>query len=346
MLCRGDCFIERKDARMASLKGPTIAGVLAWGGVLLGFGVSLVWNERNGYAEPQSAPAGSAAAPASSGPKGPLPPLPAGSAAPPASSAAPPGSAPPPYMYHEQWTPPEGQRTAPTGQPAPLPVPAPSQYVYEPPPPAPPPHRSPYNALWVGARVGALFPFGNAYDTDPYYNTGEEWDWLATGGPVIEGDVGMRFARNFIVYGFLEHAFMGQGSDPSWRAASGSNFGDQQSATTDYTGLGFRWSSRPSSVGFVLDAGLGYRWFRERWSSGAKMDLAGFGEFRFGLGADVRVTHLFSLTPLLSISSGSFSERTVTLPGQGKGDIANTFSGSHGTLTLSVGGNFDLFGAD
>jgi hypothetical protein len=249
-------------------------------------------------------------------------------------------------MYQEPWSPPE-QRAAPTGQqPAPLPVAAPSQYVYDPPPPAPPIHRSPNTALFVGARVGALFPFGNAYDTGPGYNEGERWDWLATGGPVIEGDVGLRFARNFIAYGFWEHAWMGKGSDPSWRAASGSNFGDQESATTDFTGLAFRWSSRPSTVGFLVDLGLGYRWFRERWSSGAKMDLSGFGEFRIGLGADVRVNRTFSLTPLFSLSSGSFSDRTVAIPGKGKGDIAGTYSGSHGTVTLSVGGNFDLFGGE
>jgi hypothetical protein len=210
-------------------------------------------------------------------------------------------------------------------------------------------HHAPWASLWLGARVGALFPFGNAYATgsDGYYEYGEKWDGLATGGALVEGDVGVRFARSFILYGFWEHAWMGKGSDPAWRMPDpGSNFGDQNSATTDYTGLGFRWSSRPSSVGVLVDVGLGYRWFRERWSSGAKMDLQGFGEFRLGLGADVRVTRLFSLTPLLTISSGSFSDRTVTIPGEGRHDIAHTYSGSHGTLTLSVGGNFDLWGSD
>ncbi|MET0594424.1 MAG: hypothetical protein ABW133_17105 [Polyangiaceae bacterium] len=350
---------------MPSLKGPTITGVLASGGVLLGFAASLLLIERTGHAEPQAAPAGSAAAPASSaGPAGkaPLPPLPtpapAGAAAPagsavsappaaPAGSAAAPGAVPPPYMYQEPWSPPEGQRAAPSGQPGPLPVAAPGQYVYDPPPPAPPMQRAPFTSLFVGARVGALFPFGNAYDTDPYYNQGEKWDWLATGGPVIEGDVGVRFARSFIVYGFWEHAWMGKGSDPSWRTPppSGSGFGDQQSATTDFTGLGFRWSSRPSTIGFLLDLGLGYRWFHEKWSSGAKMDLSGFGEFRVGAGADIRLNQLVTLTPLLSLSFGSFGDREVLVPGKGRGDIAGSYSGSHGTTTLSIGGNFDLFGS-
>ena len=209
-------------------------------------------------------------------------------------------------------------------------------------------HRAPWASLFVGARAGVLFPFGYAYATgrDYYYEYGEEWAGLATGGPLVEGDLGVRFARAFVLYGFWEHAWMGKGSDPSWRAPSGSNFGDQTSATTDYTGLGFRWSSRPNNVGFLVDVGLGYRWFRERWASGAKFDLSGFGEFRVGLGADIRITRLFSLTPLVTLSGGSFSDREVTLPGERRKDIANTYSGSHSTLTLSVGGNFDLVSTD
>jgi hypothetical protein len=209
--------------------------------------------------------------------------------------------------------------------------------------------RAPYNSLFLGVRLGALFPFGNAYATgrDYYYEYGEKWEGLATGGPLVEADVGVRFARQFILYGFWEHAWMGKGSDSSWRTpAPGSNFGDQTSATTDYPGLGFRWSSRPSSVGVLIDLGLGYRWFRERWSSGAKMDLEGFGEFRLGLGADVRMSRLFSLTPLLQISTGSFGDRTVTLPGQGRSDIQGSYSGSHGTVTLTVGGNFDVLATE
>lgn len=336
---------------MPSLKGPTVAGTLAWGGVLLGFLGSLFFAERPGRAEPQASSAGSAAGAASG--KAALPPLPAGpagSAAPggaPAGSATP-GSAPPPYMYQEPWTPPpDGAQRSPSGGPLPI-AGQPAPYIYEPPPPAPPMHRAPWASLYVGARVGALFPFGYAYSTgrDYYYDYGEEWAGLATGGPAIEADLGVRFARSFGLYGFWEHAWMGKGSDPSWRAPSGSNFGEQLSATTDFAGLGFRWSSRPSTVGFLIDLGLGYRWFNEKWASGAKFDLEGFGEFRFGLGADVRLNRLVSLTPLMSVSTGSFSSREVTLPGEGKHDIANTFSGSHGTVTLSLGGNFDLLATD
>src|ERR1043165_1650187 len=103
----------------------------------------------------------------------------------------PPGDKPPPPPSGAQ-TPP-GRRPPP---PPPYPPPSPGPYVYEPPPPAPLVHRSPFNALWVGARLGALFPFGNAYALgyDPYYGEyGDKWAGLASSGLMIEADVGIRF---------------------------------------------------------------------------------------------------------------------------------------------------------
>ncbi len=218
--------------------------------------------------------------------------------------------------------------------------------MYEPPPPPLILHRAPYNALWVGARLGVLFPFGNAYaiDAGPYYEYGESWQGLASSGPSLEGDVGVRFARRYILYGFWEHAWLGTGSDPTWRTVGSppvGAFGDQKSATTDYAGVGFRWSSRPDYVGLVIDLGLGYRWFRERWNSGTAMDLQGFGEFRFGFGADIRMTRSFSLSPLIMFSSGSFIDREITFPGYAPAPI-QSLAGSHGTVTLSIGGHFDF----
>lgn len=284
----------------------------------------------------------------------------AGSAAPPASSA-PPGAAPPPYMYQEPWTPPPGDQPPPPPQggqppsgarrppPPPYPPPPPGPYVYEPPPPAPLLHRSPYNALWVGVRLGALFPFGNAYALayDQYSGIeyGDRWAGLASSGIMIEADVGVRFARHYIVYGFWEHAKLGIGNDPSWRTGTHSAmypaFGEQDSANTDFPGIAFRWTSRPDATGFVVDLGLGYRWFTETWSSGAEMDMQGFGDFRLGFGVDTRINRYFSLSPLIMFSSGTFNDRRITLPGQAERSIAS-YAGSHGTVTLSVGGHFDF----
>ena len=258
-------------------------------------------------------------------------------------------------MYQEPWGPPAGESLAeppppPRGRPLPAYAPpAPAPYVYEPPPPAPLRHRSPWNSLWVGVRVGAIFPFGNAYDYSysPYYNNGESWSGLASGGLAFEPNIGARFARHFVVYGFWEHGWLSTGSDPSWRTGTHSlaypAFGDQSSATTDYPGLGFRWSARPDAAGVVVDLGVGYRWFREKWSSGTELTMGGFGEFRAGIGADIRVNRGFSLSPMLMFSSGSFSEREISLPGQPKSPIPS-LGGSHGAINLTLGGYFDVGG--
>jgi hypothetical protein len=220
--------------------------------------------------------------------------------------------------------------------------------VYEPPPPPATFHQAPLASLWVGARLGALFPFGSAYalgyDPSGYTTYGASWSGLAGGGPVFEGDVGARFARRYIVYGFWEHGIMGTGGDPSWRTTAlypgAPVLGDQNSATTDFPGIGFRWTSRPDNVGLVVDLGIGYRWFRESWANGS-MYLAGFGEFRAGFGADIRINRMFSLSPLFMFSTGEFHDRTITLAGQPERDIAS-YTGSHGTVTLTIGGHFDL----
>jgi hypothetical protein len=194
-----------------------------------------------------------------------------------------------------------------------------------------------------------LFPFGNAYSLaiDPYYGTeyGDRWAGLASGGLLIEADVGVRFARHYIVYGFWEHAKMGLGNDPTWRTGQHlvgvGGFGDQDTANTDFPGLGFRWSARPDATGLVVDVGLGYRWFSETWTSGTQIDMEGFGEFRLGFGVDTRINRFFSISPLIMFSSGTFSDRRITLPGLQSQSLPG-YAGSHGTITLSVGGHFDF----
>jgi hypothetical protein len=275
---------------------------------------------------------------------------------PPASSAAPAGSAPPGYMYDEPWAPPG--EASPDGAPPPreaapgrhgpppgygYPPPPPygyPPYVYEPPPPPPPRHRAPANALWVGARAGVLFPGGYLYDagTDPYYYYGPGWSDAAGSGPVGELDVGGRFGRRYIVFAAWEHAALGTGGDSYYQ----DSYGAQTSAKTDFAGVGFRWSSSPDEVGLALELGLGYRWFKERWAAGYRYNMEGFGEFRFGLGADIRASRLVSLSPMLMISEGVFNDREFGTPGQPLQSIPS-YSAAHQTVTLTLGGHFDLF---
>jgi len=298
------------------------------------------------------------------------PPLPASSAsaAGAASSAGPPSSPPPvgsspPGTYEERWVPPAGEGAPPSApglrrgptpgygqaQPPgyyPYPPPPPygyPEYVYEPPPPPEPRHRSPSSSLWLGVRGGVLFPAGHLYDEgiDPYYPYGRNWSDVASTGPLFELNLGGRFGRRYLVFVLWEHAVLGTGSDPNWQTL----FGSQKSATTDFAGVGFRWSSNPDEVGLALEFGLGYRWFRERWESGYRLNMEGFGEFRFGLGADIRVSRAVTITPMLAISQGVFTDREQGFPGQPLQPI-HSYGASHQTLTLTLGGHFDLLGGN
>ncbi len=239
----------------------------------------------------------------------------------------------------------------PYGQPGPAPTPypypsapryAPPSYVYEPLPPPPLRHRAPVQALWLGIRGGALFPSGDAYEefagTDNYgydvYAT-ERWSNLAGSGPSFEANVGGRFARHYVLYGLWEHAWLSPSTYPSPEVA-----GRGDKASTDFAGVGFRWSSNPDAVGIVADIALGYRWFRETWPDTTKLDLRGFGETRIGLGADIRVSNALSFSPMLSLSFGSFSERNLKSPSQGTGSFGE--SASHSTVSLTLGAHYDL----
>jgi hypothetical protein len=252
----------------------------------------------------------------------------------------PPGESPPPPRYVRPAPRPPQYQPGPYGPP-PYPPPAyPPAYVYGPPPPPPRIHRAPYNALWLGGRFGALFPYGNAFDYDvtSTREIGARWEGLASNGFVLEGDAGFRLARHYVVYGFWEHGELSTGSDETWRAA----FGNQDYARTEFAGVGLRWTSRPDTVGFVVDTGLGYRWFKERWDTDTVMRLGG-GEFRIGFGADVRLNPMFSLSPLLMFSFGSFTSGSLIDHG-GPRESLSFVDASHGTVTFTLGGHFDLGG--
>jgi hypothetical protein len=307
-----------------------------------------------------TAPPSSPSAPQGVPPNAP-PTAPGGAQPVPAGPPGPPPASPPPYMVQQPWTPPPGEpppppryarpaprppqyQAAPPYGPPPYPPPGYSPaYVYEPPPPPPRMHRTPYNSLWLGGRIGVLFPYGNAFDYDitPTREIGERWDGLASTGIAFEADAGLRLARHYIFYGFWEHAELSTGSDESWRTGA-TNYGDQSFARTEFPGVGFRWTSRPDSVGLVVDTGIGYRWFRERWASDTEMRLRG-GEFRIGFGADVRINQFFSLSPLIMFSFGAFTSGDLVENG-GPRQTLQFLDASHGSVTLSVGGHFDLGG--
>lgn len=291
------------------------------------------------------------------------------SSEPPAQSSA--EAAPEPPSSNE--TPPAADSTAPPpppqggppahyyvegadSKPPPRPAPAPRTYeppppgaapilVYEPPPPPKPRHRSPQTAFWVGARLGWFVPFGNlwfdgyAISPDLRALRGRSFQDYASSGPLFEVDVGARLGRRYNLFALWERASLGPGD------LDDSSFGGQDRGTTDLYGIGVRFSSDPDRVGFLAEIVIGYRRFVAHWSDGTELEVTdGLFDARIGLGADIRISPSFSLSPLLTLGSGVFQEATFNGP-DGSQDARSPLdeNAQYGTFTIGLGGHFDIY---
>lgn len=163
------------------------------------------------------------------------------------------------------------------------------------PPPLADPH-APRYALWVGGRVSFVgFAFGfYENQTNKAETTG---NFIGTGvAPQI--DVGARIQHRYMPYVFWEHGFMGQG-----RRFEGTDV----HGTTDFYGVGFRYlAGNVDSVAFLTDLSIGSRRVTAAGRN-QSYTMSGLEFFRLGLGAEVRVTTLLAISPLVSISSGALS---------------------------------------
>lgn len=274
-------------------------------------------------------------------------------AAPPAANPPPPAAAsekPPGPYYSEPPAGPGAPPPAAPGQPG-----APGQYVYEPPPPyavyepPPPPkprHIAPKYALWLGARAGWFIPFGNLWtegDQNGFRVDDVKWSQFAAAGPMFELDLGARLGRYYTVFLLWERANLGAGSEeiPA--------LGKQEGGDTDYYALGLRFSSNPNKVGFLTEINLGYRRFRATWDSGAELRMTEAPlEFRLGLGADIRLTRFFSLSPLVTLGAGSFGSAEWLNPNGSTSDAftRGDHAAGHGWVTFQLGAHFDIAGSD
>lgn len=298
---------------------------------------------------PQSAPASSASEsekaaqaspPAATG-------APASSAAPtPPSTAVPaPPSGPPPQYYVEP-------QAGPSRPPAPQAPP--ETYYYEPPPPPlvfveppPPPepaHHVPRSAFWAGARLGWLAPFGSLwvdgfnYGNGVYFRRRSFADY-ASSGPSVELNVGARLSHRYNVFGLWEHASLGTGS------LDGNSYGGQERGATNLYGVGLRFSTDPTSVGFLMEIALGYRDFRAYWSDGTKLSMYdGWLDARLGLGVDIRLGRAFSLSPMFTLAGGSFSSgRWSGTPGDHSVFTTLDDNGGYGFVGFQLGGHVDIY---
>lgn len=261
------------------------------------------------------------------------------------------GQAPPPLPPPDP--PPPG---SPTQEPVyAQPQPYPAQPTYQeparPPPPAfeyhepEMPTHAPKYSLWVGARVsymgfGFSF-FGN--ETGRNETTGN----FIGNGVAPQFEIGARISHRYVPYIFFEHGFM----------SAGHRFeGDNASASTNFYGVGFRYvSGDADSVAFLTDLSIGKREIRVS-SNGETYVMSGLEIFKIGLGAEIRLSTLFTLEPLISVSTGVLNdtEGTVHYSAEGSKDglkeprfrNGNTIDDSrqYVLLGLGVGGHFDVFG--
>ena len=207
-------------------------------------------------------------------------------------------------------------------------------YAYGPPAeeaPREPVHRAPRNALWVGARIGYEAPLGDAYvDKDSRLGVSERD--LVGAGPTLEADVGGRFGRGFLPFLFAAHTFCAKGAGPGVRSSTANAFG-----------FGLRYAFAPDGYGFLAELAFSYRATATTLDSGTVIHAAAPGELRLGIGGDIRLTELFSLSPLVTIAIGSYSDVTATAPGDHPKNLVGGV-GSHGYVGGALGGHFDLFG--
>jgi hypothetical protein len=243
---------------------------------------------------------------------------------------------PPPQVIHEP--PPPGYGYGP-------------QLVWEPPPPPKPRHVAPKYSLWAGARLAWFIPFGNLWATCTVVTTdgfcvqleGTAWSDYASSGPAFEVDAGARLGRNYNLFLLWERAALGAGGADAVSGAA------QQGGDTDFWALGLRVSSNPDKVGFLTEVAIGYRRFRAVWDDGTELRLTNAPfEARIGLGADIRMSRLFSLSPLLTLGVGSFADAEWLNP-DGTTQAATgplDARAGHGWITLGIGGHMDIAGSE
>jgi hypothetical protein len=231
---------------------------------------------------------------------------------------------------------------APPSHPTPRHRAAPQPYEFV--EPTPPTH-APYFSLWTGGRAG-LLTFSNAFYTNQQGHAESTGNFVRP-GLALEADIGARLAKRYLPYVFFEHGFMGQG-----HRFDGSN----ASAQTNLYGVGFRYTAFDvDNVGLLTDLSFGVRSVTINQGS-ESFTMRSLEIFRFGLGAEIRLSTLFVLSPMVSIATGAMNDTdgNVHFSQKGSGDGLPGPTYNNGTsisqqngyimVLLSVGGHFDLLG--
>jgi hypothetical protein len=182
----------------------------------------------------------------------------------------------------------------------------------------------------LGMRAGLFIPSGGLYaDRNLVTTTFRD---IATAGPALEFDLGARFARHFVGYALFEQAFLGRGSSTAWTLPHGG----QSSPATQAAGIGMRWESNPAGWGAIADVALAYRWLTARWTDSTSVRMRGLGEVRLGFGMSWRVSGRVALAPMVTLLTGTFTDRT--LDGRPLGDMTSSYAAA----TVALSGQADL----
>lgn len=173
---------------------------------------------------------------------------------------------------------------------------------------------------------------GSSYTLD-----GVPWRDYAAPGPMFELDAGLRFSRVYTLFALWERAELGSGDATTDGVPDG--------AESDFWAIGMRASSNPDRLAFVTEVAVGYRRARSFYTNGVEVQFtdAPF-EARLGLGAELRLSRLTSLSSLVTIGVGGFGTvEKVTGDGRATPKLLPTDQGDgHGWITLSLGAHFDL----
>jgi hypothetical protein len=252
--------------------------------------------------------------------------------------------------------PPAAQQTAPPPGYAQQPPPV---YYQQPPPPPPPeieytpppePTHAPKFSLYAGASLrymgfGGYFYQNQDLPTSP--GEGETTGNFAGNGPAIELDVGARLAKRYIPFLLFEHGFMAQGHRFT---------GSDATTSSDLLGVGLRMvSGDVDSAGFLGEISVGVRSITVK-GNGQEYKMSALEIFRLGLGAEIRLATLFSLSPMAHISGGVMNDTDGTIAfspdGSRDGRTAPTYTQGQNIqnqrgyvmVAIGCGGHFDIFG--
>ncbi|HEX7663531.1 MAG TPA: hypothetical protein VF407_03430, partial [Polyangiaceae bacterium] len=165
-------------------------------------------------------------------------------------------------------------------------------------------------------------------------------------GLSFEVDVGARLGKRYIPYVAWEHAFLGAGHRFE---------GEDAKASSDYVGFGFRLlAGNVDNVSFLSELGIGFRTVTLA-NDTETFKMTSLEIARLGLGAEIRLSTLFTLTPIAKLSVGQMGDSSGGIGyGKNQGDQQtgttfyngqiDAFPKNYVVVGLGCSANFDFFG--